>query len=181
MQMSKNRPIPHNVNQEHGSALIFSLVLLTAITLGAMVAMQRSSLQLKMVSSMQHDQQVFNATYSEISNGFYLMNQNLGVTKTLLSRLINDESLTIDPYTSSGWNKPNKPATIGSVDGQLSISSLGSGGGQKNANSLKANAGNASNTEVTYYFTYTVTGTDISGRITSAQELGVSYTAPAAN
>ncbi len=62
--------------QQRGSALIVSLVILTAITLGAMVAMQRSTVQIRMVSNLQHQQEISNAA--------------LGTLNYLFSQMLND-------------------------------------------------------------------------------------------
>jgi hypothetical protein len=57
-------PQSSNKTQQRGSALIFSLVIMTVITVGAMVAMQRTTLQARMISNLDHGQEVFRATYS---------------------------------------------------------------------------------------------------------------------
>lgn len=52
--------------KQSGSALIVSLVILTAITIGAVVVMERSSGQLRMISNMQTQQQTFKTTHSPL-------------------------------------------------------------------------------------------------------------------
>src|SRR5690554_5689279 len=56
--------------KQQGSALLVSLVILTVITMGAMVAMQRSGVQIRMVSNLQHQHELENAALSTL-NGIY--------------------------------------------------------------------------------------------------------------
>ncbi len=161
-----------------GSALVLSLVILTAITLGAMVAMQRSTLQLRMVSNMQHNQQVFDATYSYASQAYYLMSQNSAATRSMMATILADEDTTVEIYTANSWSEPSLPSIVGGVDGTLAISNSTAATNTNNPNYLKANSGNSSGSQATYYFSYNATGTDSSGRISSTQEIGLSYSAP---
>lgn len=55
---------------QKGSTLAISLVLLTSVTLGAVYAMQRSGVQLKLVSNLQYKQSVSNSLQSELQAGF---------------------------------------------------------------------------------------------------------------
>lgn len=161
-----------------GSALVLSLVILTAITLGAMVAMQRSTLQLRMVSNMQHDKQVFDATYSYISQAYYLMNENSSDTRSMLAAILANDSTTYEVYSTNNWSEPSTPSVVGDVDGTLATSTSTAAGNASNPNYLKGNTGNSAGSQQTYYFTYNATGTDSSGRISSTQEIGLSYSAP---
>lgn len=52
-------------NNQNGSALAVSLVLLTAITLISISSMQRSGLQTKIVSNLQHHETLFQTTLNE--------------------------------------------------------------------------------------------------------------------
>ena len=70
--------------QQRGSALIVSLVILTVITLGAMVAMQRSSVQIRMVSNLQHQQEISNAALGTLNYLFTQMMTNSALQKNLL-------------------------------------------------------------------------------------------------
>ena len=51
-----------------GSSLVISLVFLTIVTLAAVVGMQRSGLQLKMVANLQFQQRLFNAAQDALSH-----------------------------------------------------------------------------------------------------------------
>lgn len=62
MKLSLQKMNQHAARSQKGSALVFSLGILTAVTLGAVVGMQRSSLQLRMVGNLQLQQQVFNSS-----------------------------------------------------------------------------------------------------------------------
>lgn len=57
-------------SQQSGSVLAISLVLLTAITLIAIMGMQRSGLQTKIVANIQHRETVFNAALSDIDEAY---------------------------------------------------------------------------------------------------------------
>lgn len=70
--------------QQRGSALIVSLVILTAITLGAMVAMQRSTVQIRMVSNLQHQQEISNAALGTLNYLFSKMMNNGVLQKNVL-------------------------------------------------------------------------------------------------
>lgn len=58
-----------NKNQS-GSVLAISLVLLTAITLIAIMGLQRSGLQTKIIANIQHREIVFNGTQNLIEDGY---------------------------------------------------------------------------------------------------------------
>jgi len=53
-------------SRQSGSVLAISLVLLTAITLIALMGLQRSGLQSRIVANIQHKERIFNASYSEL-------------------------------------------------------------------------------------------------------------------
>lgn len=86
------------------------LVILTAITLGAMVAMQRSTVQLKMVSNLQHKQELSSAAMSTSSYLFTAMENNTALQNLLLieaeTRYRN--SLTPDPLSGES-SEPSFP------------------------------------------------------------------------
>lgn len=162
--------------QQSGSALIISLLILTVITVTAVVAMQRSTLQLKMVSSMQRSQAVFNSTFGYLSQAQRLMNDsdNILDTRLMLTDLINDAALKIEPFSLNKWQIPKVPQQVKPVSGQLSLSDMTIANGKFD---LKKTPGG--NQENVYYFKYTASGTDKSGNIASSQELGLTYKAPA--
>lgn len=63
-----------------GSALIISLVILTGVTLAAILSMERSGLQSRMVGNMQIKQDVWQGAYTMLSSGFdqFINNPNTG-------------------------------------------------------------------------------------------------------
>ncbi len=69
---------------QRGSALILSLVILTAITLGALVAMERSSLQLKMVNNLQHSQDVENSVKGTLTYIYDILERNAPIQKAFI-------------------------------------------------------------------------------------------------
>ncbi|MAY14069.1 pilus assembly PilX family protein [Thalassolituus sp. UBA2009] len=90
---------------QKGSALLVSLAVLTAITLGAMVAMQRSTVQIRMISNLQHQQEITNATLGTL-NYLYDQMENNGALQNDI--LIKAESLykasLADPATNTSFN-----------------------------------------------------------------------------
>ena len=72
-----------------GSVLSISLVLLTAITLIAMMTLQRSGLQTKIVANIQHDESAYNAALSEQEYWYGLYNTSASSSK-LLFDVINE-------------------------------------------------------------------------------------------
>lgn len=59
-----------NLTHSRGAALAFSLVLLTSLTLLALVGLQRSTMQIRMVSNLQLEQTIKDISYSEIEANF---------------------------------------------------------------------------------------------------------------
>lgn len=88
--------------RQQGSALVISLVILTSITMGAVIAMQRSSGQLRMVNSMHSQQEVFHAAHTP----FRQIRQSLG------------ESLLID------WIEPLYKKEIAAVAAGKAVGSI---------------------------------------------------------
>ena len=165
---------------ERGSALIFSLVILTVITITAMVAIQRSTLELRMVNSMQHSQQVFNATYDYMYQGMMYMQGNMTDTRVLLSNLITDDTSTavsISLENVAGWTPPIAPGTVGQIGGQLRLTE-DTAEIVNNGSYLKGNSGNSQGGSTTYSFVYSAAGSDTAGRISSNQEMVFSLEGP---
>lgn len=59
-----------NLTNSRGAALAFSLVLLTSLTLLALVGLQRSTMQIRMVSNLQLEQTIKDISYSEVEANF---------------------------------------------------------------------------------------------------------------
>lgn len=80
---------------QSGSALAISLVMLTAITLVAMMSLQRSGLQTKIVANIQHEEAVFLAALNE--QEFWLnLYSDPAQGKQRLFEIINDFTLDND-------------------------------------------------------------------------------------
>ncbi len=176
--------------RQRGSSLVFSLVILTAITLGAMVAMQRSTVQIRMIGNLQTQQSMFNAAYSDISNLFTGMgngntsNQILGHLIALENQWIANGSLPDDkpeitPYDKNLFpgllNAPPHNSTVGGTDNRVQVAQLPSG----STNSLKMHAGSSAGTLVPYYFTTNVRAWDTNNADRSRQEAGFYVLGPA--
>lgn len=173
-----------SVSSQRGSALIISLVILTAITLGAVVAMQRSTLQVRMVGNMQHQQNVFNAAQSDLGSLIEQL-RSMGKANDLLIQAINKEKakanpndkVHIEPFTSGGLTKPPTKKNMKNTKNELRVISLPSDA----PNSLKATEGSSGGTLVPYYFANKVDATDKNNNAQSIQEVGFYYLAPAPN
>ena len=167
-----------SVSSQRGSALIISLVILTAITIGAVVAMQRSTLQVRMVGNMQHQQNVFNAAYSDLSS---LINhlRNIGTATSLLNEAVKAENIaagsTIEPFATGSLTRPKLPKNIKTPDNKLRVLSLPS----STPNSLKATEGSSKGTLAPYYFANKVDVKDTNDNAQSVQEVGFYFLAPA--
>src|SRR5690554_3080918 len=171
-----------SVSSQRGSALIISLVILTAIILGAIVAMQRSTLQVRMVGNMQHQQKVFNAAYSDLSG---LMDEFRSSNNSTLTTILNDaivaynadNTATINPYaTGYGLTKPNSPDNVKAVTNSLRSFEPPT---SSSSASLKEMEGSSTGTLVPFYFASTAVAADTHDSVTSTQQIGLYYLAPA--
>lgn len=164
--------------KQQGSALIISLVILTAITLGAIVAMQRSTLQVRMVGSLQHQQKVFNAASSNLAgllDELRTADQATTVLNDALQAQYNAANATIDPFkTEYGLVKPSLPTNIREVENKL----LAYEPPSEHARSLKALEGSSAGVAVPLYFSSTATAIDSNNSLTSEQQMGFYYLAP---
>lgn len=171
---------PHCSGKQNGSALIISLVILTLLTLGASVAMQRSSLQVKMTTNMQFKQQMFNAAYSSIEAMMANLGAGDGATDAL-GTLISDQQesingggstgdVSLDIFTDSGWTAPSfaDMNAVDSVTNQVIVDQLPSG----MKYSLRDSAGNSAGTQTPYYFASQVVASNAGGNISSVQRQG---------
>ncbi|APR66184.1 MULTISPECIES: pilus assembly PilX family protein [Thalassolituus] len=169
-----------SIHRQQGSALIFSLIILTSITLGVIVSMQNSTLQLRMVNSMQHSQQVFSATYDYLNLGVTYMGKNLNETRNTLGVILQNEdapSNFVSLASNTAWVTPNMPAAVSSISDQIKLNQLSSDAFVSETY-LKGNGGNSTGTQSTYYFDFSATGTDPSGRVASTQQVVFSITGP---
>lgn len=177
----------HQHAAQRGSALLISLVILTAITLGAIIAMQRSTLQMRMVGNMQHQQNLFNAAQNNLNS---MLEQFRAANKagSILYTLIEKENASmaqgnaiglerINPFAQG--NLSNTPTYAANIDASKTTNSIRSLSiPSQTANSLKANEGSSAGALAPYYFASRVTAEDKRGN-TNTQEIGFYYMAPA--
>jgi hypothetical protein len=76
-----------NLTMNKGSALAISLVILTAITLISVTALQRSGLQGRMVGNIQHQEQGFHATNGELEEIYHFYATQASATQALSNPL----------------------------------------------------------------------------------------------
>jgi|GEM_PF-1215588 len=94
---------------QRGSALLISLVVLTAITLVALVAMQRSSTQIRMISNLQHQHEVSNAALGTLNYVFDRMRDNSALQNGMLNQAksIYRDALDNDQINEEQTNIPS--------------------------------------------------------------------------
>ncbi|MCD8523284.1 MAG: hypothetical protein LRY66_13250 [Saccharospirillaceae bacterium] len=171
--------------QQRGSSLVFSLVILTAITLGAVVAMQRSTLQLRMIGNMQHQQTIFNDTMGNLNT---LLNglRNGNIANQILGDMINTENTSIangnppgtaqlNPYLYNLLPQPPQNAGTAATTNNIRMLYLPGNAPQ----SLKLHESSSAGTLVPYYFASNALGVDVNNQSRSRQEAGFFYMAPA--
>ncbi len=171
------------MQSQTGSVMLLSLVLLTVITLTAVIGMQRSTLQIKMLNNMQHHQEVFNATNDHIELGvsFLQRDENIGVARSTLGPLIQSSDTTLvltNIELGADWIEPAGYAEHVTVVDTLQLSDI-SDPATASSQYLKANPGASTGTTQKFYFNFTSNGSDASGRITSTQEIVFNLEGPA--
>jgi hypothetical protein len=77
----------HSYSSNKGSALAIGLVILTAITLVSITAIQRSGIQGRMVGNVQHKQQAFHAAYGELEEIYHFYATQASATLALSAPL----------------------------------------------------------------------------------------------
>lgn len=171
--------------QQRGSSLVFSLVILTAITLGAIVAMQRSTLQLRMIGNMQHQQAIFNDTMSDLNTLFDGL-RNANTANQILGDMIIAENISIangnpagtaqlNPYSFNLLDQPLRNTGTSSTTNRLRMLAPP----EESSQSLKVHKNSSAGTLVPYYFASNVLGVDVNNQTRSRQEAGFFYMAPA--
>jgi Tfp pilus assembly protein PilX len=166
---------------QQGSALIISLAILTILTLGASVAMQRSSLQVRMTNNLQFKQQMFNAAYSDIQTMMANLEADLKTASTTLGALISDDKQTVsaggtsgtdsmDIFAETGWTSPDYSylQAVHTITNTVRVGQQTQG----KKYSIKESAGNSVGTQKPYYFVSQVVASNSGGNITSNQEQG---------
>ena len=166
--------------QQTGSALVISLVLLTAITLISITSLQRTSLQTRIVANVQHSEAGFHAANSELEEMSQSYVGDIDAA-TILSE-------TIDQFTIDAGVKAYTPSDVTGVTSTyqaiaqnnphlVQISSNVRHSGQAPFTSGYSQGGFS-----TYKFEARTTArAPNNGRILSYQSIGIEFIGPAQN
>lgn len=175
--------------KNRGSALIISLIILNVITLGAMVAIQRSTVQIRMISNLQHQQEIHNATlgtlnylYDQLENNTLLQNQVIIKAETLYQQSLestgeNSIDPKYDPFAAfAALTQPTFQSKSIKQDGiSAKVRSLPSPAGAQFYLKGKGGCGNGCSVRHAAINVTTVSKNDT---ITRSQEIGVRRLAP---
>ncbi len=183
---------------QSGSALIITLVLLTAITLAATVGMQQTTLQTRMVTNYNVQQQVRSASLSHLDRTYgnlQAMYEALGTDGlTDLMSLVEEEenalqeqrddgvseddlsydNVALAPYSNFSWDEPSTaelPA-VASTTTEIYYDAAH----PISSTCLLCNEGNSSGSASKYPFRVIATAQDSNGKIISTQVLGITLT-----
>jgi len=101
----------NQLTQQRGATLVISLTMITAVTLMAIVALQRVTVQQKMVNNIQISELVFNTGMNELEAKYGRFANEEGVTQTLADAVNNPEidaegNVRTDPVTGKPLYKP---------------------------------------------------------------------------
>ncbi|HBS41120.1 MAG TPA: hypothetical protein DEA26_00465 [Oceanospirillales bacterium] len=169
MKHNKARP----TDRQTGSALVVSLIMLSAVTFLAIISMESSSVQLKMVSNSQKSEQVFQAALSELEAQFSESNEYGDAEDTLyeaMTSFTTDEdgnflSLPVDAdQISTGYGTDLSTSVIYTGDPTTHINRTFNG--DTSASKFQRR-----------FFTFN-TEADISERFNSDQSMGFSRLVP---
>ena len=174
-------PQSSNNTQQRGSALIFSLVIMTVITVGAMVAMQRTTLQARMISNLDHGQEVFRATYSTSRSFLAEIDEpsEYKVAADTLGNLILQENASfaqgnpyglvrLDPFSNNNITRPGYGKAIKAVS--INVRMLKDP--EKSKNNLKLSIDNSPGTKFHYYMEANAEGVTNGNVLKSRQQQG---------
>lgn len=92
---------------QQGSALLVGLVILTAITLSALVGMQRSTVQIRMVSNLQHQQELDSVAQGTLEVLWYGMRGDRAVRYSVLNQVQTAETAAISGGAAEGSARVN--------------------------------------------------------------------------
>ncbi|WP_221800171.1 pilus assembly PilX family protein [Oceanobacter mangrovi] len=181
---------------QRGSALLVSLAVLTAITVVATVAMQQSTLQVRMVNNLSTEKQVLAAAnsfgdraFSNLENSSRdrlaaLRNkENQSISEQVNNGTETDDLLyrqaSINPFSSESynWEEPSisKLNAVNSVSASIVYASDIAQDSSSNTGNyaVKNNKDNSSGVSQKYPYIMTTTATDKSGNITSSVQVGL--------
>lgn len=183
--MSSNFRLLGRMKHSRGSILVFSMVILSMITFGAVVAMKRSTLQVRMTNNMQFHMDAFTSAMDSL----VVMEANLaegdsaGLATLIAAENLDDSDfgdVTVDLYAEEGWTLPtaSNAKVIDSVTNRVRVESLPEEG---NGASPRENPGSSNNVIGMYTFVSQAVASDKSGNIVSTQELAFRRPGPAPN
>lgn len=172
-----------SINTNKGSALAISLVILTAITLISITALQRSGLQSRMVGNIQHQEQAFHAANGELEEIFNFYATQASATQALSVPLNSFDiinNVQIFKTTSPGHTSTYSSYTPSKKSPRLRVNSNIEHTGFKSALVDGFSVGTFSAYEfvVTSEAAQPNIGQGI-GRVLSSQAMGIKYIAPA--
>lgn len=99
--------------KQRGSALIISIVILNVLTLGAMVAMQRSTVQIRMISNLQHQQEISNSTLGTLNYVYNQMESNGKLQSDILTKAQQQYQISLaDPTKSDSFDPFSTMASL---------------------------------------------------------------------
>jgi Tfp pilus assembly protein PilX len=164
------------MKQQSGSALLISLVLLTAITLISITGLQRSGLQTRIVANNQHNEMAFHAANGELEAVFqtYQDDSDAEQLNTAIDSYTTVDSETVYDVIDSGITSHyEENAALYSSHIQVSSDLQHTG-------SSNFVSGYSIGEFVNYTFVITADATTPSGeQILSSQELGLEFIGPA--
>lgn len=153
---------------QSGSVLAISLVLLTAITLIAIMGLQRAGLQTKISGAIQHYEAAFNCNLSELD--WIFQDTQRGNTQALSDAMNSEKNTSTtssniqrNPFCNVVTNITHNEPTLG--PGMATTSSL------RNNNSRGKNGGGVQKFEIT-------STTSLPNRISSSQKIGTTFFEP---
>ena len=175
--------------QQSGSALAIGLVMMTAITLISVTAMQRSGIQGKMVSNIQHKEIGYHAAHGELEQIYHFYSTQESATTALSApldsfKMVNGEAVysAIQPGHESHYDIEQDQSSgsyNGAAKAKVALSSTIQHTGARNSLVEGFSVG----TFVEYGFVVTSQSTTPQNlgtpRQLSSQSIGVRYIAPA--
>jgi type IV pilus assembly PilX-like protein len=178
----------HSFSSNKGSALAISLVILTAITLISISALQRSGIQGRMVGNIQHQEQGFHAANGELEEIYQFYATQTSATIALANPMNNFDMINGEPvylevtpgHTSTYNNYTGYGSSESGQKPRLDVTSNITHSGERNSLVEGFTVG----TFVEYGFTIDAQAAEPSfgvgvGRTLSSQLVGIKFIAPA--
>lgn len=164
-----------------GSTLAISLVLLTSVTLGAVYAMQRTGVQLKLVSNMQHKLTVKDSVTTELQAGYRLFLDDREAMNSL-SRVVDAEVIDEDGNAILDANNQLQYRSLPIFEDQLKRPGRHKHVSMESSIRLVGKRafapGSSIDRSVHYILSMSGSASDTTGNLTSAQEQRFTYDGP---